>query len=201
MTLWLISAVMFNQFYVTTFSVPIERLPTDSPEKLYLVKDMMRNREYHILVMAASICQIVIQMGIVWATLNTIQAHASILTNCYGATLSLIYMLLCRKLHLYEYLGTFLIIAFVLVVCFDPNSTRVGEDSANIGASFMSLLVNFPFVIYFFIIKRLGQLVGNCMVYVLHQTIIQSIMLIILAIWYDGAKWNTISDDSIWGWM
>jgi hypothetical protein len=65
-------------------------------------------------------------------------------------------MLLCRKLHLYEYLGTFLIIAFVLVVCFDPNSTRVGEDSANIGASFMSLLVNFPFVIYFFIIKRLG---------------------------------------------
>jgi len=117
---------------------------------------MMKNREYHLLVWAASICQIIIQMGIVWATLNTIQAHASILTNCYGATLSLIYMIMCRKLHLFEYMGTFLIITFVLVVCLDPMSTRVGEDSANIGASFMCLLVNFPFVIYFFIIKRLG---------------------------------------------
>lgn len=39
------------------------------------------------------------------------------------------------------------------------------------------------------------------MVYVLHQTIIQSIMLIVLAVLVDGAKWKTVSDDSIWGWM
>ena len=56
MTVWLIGAVCFNQFYVTTFNVPIEKLPTDSPDKLYLVKDMMKNREYHLLVLAASVC-------------------------------------------------------------------------------------------------------------------------------------------------
>jgi len=26
-------------------------------------------------------------------------------------------------------------------------------------------------------------------------------MLIILSVWVDGAKWNTIANDSIWGWM
>ena len=56
MTMWLLGAVLCNQYYVSTYKVPIERLPTDSPDKLYFVKDMMKNREYHLLVWAASIC-------------------------------------------------------------------------------------------------------------------------------------------------
>ena len=72
MTVWLIFAVILNTLYMKIFNVPIEKLPTDSPKKKYLVKDMMMDREYHILVWAASICQIIIQMGIVWATLHTI---------------------------------------------------------------------------------------------------------------------------------
>jgi len=201
MTIWLVGAVLGNTAYMHFFKVPIEKLPTDSPKKKYLVRDMMMDREYHILVWAASICQIIIQVGIVWATLHTIQAHASILTNCYGAFLSLFYIFICRKLHLYEYLGTFFIMAFVVVVCCDPESIRVGEAAPNIGNSFLCLLVNIPFVIYFIIIRRLGQIVGNTMVYVLHQTIIQSFIIGFLAIYIDGAKWNDISDGSIWGWL
>jgi len=91
--------------------------------------------------------------------------------------------------------------AFVVVVCMDPESIRVGEAAPNIGNSFMCLLVNIPFVIYFIIIRRLCQIVGNTMVYVLHQTIIQSFIIGFLAIYIDGAKWNEISDGSIWGWL
>jgi hypothetical protein len=102
---------------------------------------------------------------------------------------------------LYEYIGTFCIIAFVVVVCCDPESLRVGEASPNIGNSFLCLLVNIPFVIYFMIIKRLGAIVGNTMVYVLHQTIIQSVIIGFLAVYVDGAEWRTMGDNSIWGWM
>lgn len=56
MTVWLMIAVVFNYLYISAFRVPIEKLPNDSPDKCYLVKDMMKNREYHILVWAASIC-------------------------------------------------------------------------------------------------------------------------------------------------
>jgi len=49
-----------------------ERSPTDSPKKKYFIKDMLMDKEYHVLVWAASICQIIIQVGIVWATLHTI---------------------------------------------------------------------------------------------------------------------------------
>jgi len=49
-----------------------ERHATDSPKKKYFVKDMFMDKEYHVLVWAASICQIIIQVGIVWATLHTI---------------------------------------------------------------------------------------------------------------------------------
>ena len=90
------------------------------------------------------------------------------MTNVYGATLSIIYILICKRLHKYEYIGTFLIITFVIVVCLDPKSTRVGEVMPNIGASFMTLLVNLPFVVYFFLIGRLGKIVDNMMIYVLH---------------------------------
>lgn len=83
----------------------------------------------------------------------------------------------------------------------DPESIRVGEDKPNIGNSFLCLLVNIPFVIYFMIIRRLGMLVGNTMVYVLHQTIIQSFIIAILAINVDGAEWKTVNDRSIWGWL
>jgi len=65
----------------------------------------------------------------------------------------------------------------------------------------MTLLVNLPFVVYFFIIGKLGKMVDNMLVYVLHQTVIQSGMLIILAIWIDGAEYTTMSDKSVWGWM
>jgi len=77
-------------------------------------------------------------------------------------------MIMCKKLHLFEYLGTFLIITFVIVVCMDPLATRSGVATANTAGSFTCLLVNFPFILYFFIIKRLGNLVGDIMVYVLH---------------------------------
>lgn len=50
----------------------------------------------------------------------------------------------------------------------DPESTRVGEKMPNIGASFMTLLVNLPFVVYFFLIGKLGKMVDNMLVYVLH---------------------------------
>jgi len=102
---------------------------------------------------------------------------------------------------LYEYIGTFCIIAFVVVVCMDPEALRVGEASPNLVNSFLCLTVNIPFVIYFMIIKRLGYLVGNTMVYVLHQTIIQTVIICFLAVWIDGAKWNTLGDDSIFGWL
>lgn len=60
MTLWLIIAVAMNQTYMFVFKVPVERKPTDSPKKKYFVKDMFMDKEYHFLVWAASICQIII---------------------------------------------------------------------------------------------------------------------------------------------
>lgn len=83
----------------------------------------------------------------------------------------------------------------------DPESLRVGETTPEITNSFLCLLVNIPFVIYFKIIKRLGDIVGNTMVYVLHQTIIQSIIIGLVAIYYDNADYNTLSNGSIWGWL
>ena len=65
----------------------------------------------------------------------------------------------------------------------------------------MTLLVNLPFVVYFFLIGKLGKMVDNMLVYVLHQTIIQSLMLMALAVIIDGAEYNTMTDKSIWGWM
>ena len=56
MTLWLIAAVIANTAYMHFFKVPIEKLPTDSPKKKYLVIDMMKDKEYHMLVWAASLC-------------------------------------------------------------------------------------------------------------------------------------------------
>ncbi len=60
MIFWLIAAVAGNTLYMMVFKIPPERSPTDSPKKKYLVWDMMKDREYHILVWAASICQIII---------------------------------------------------------------------------------------------------------------------------------------------
>ena len=60
MTVWLVFAVILNYSYVTIWNIPIEKSIYDTPDKLYLVKDMMKNLEYHILVWAASICQIII---------------------------------------------------------------------------------------------------------------------------------------------
>ena len=60
MTLWLLAAVIANTAYMHFFNIPIEKLPTDSPKKKYLVIDMMKDKEYHMLVWAASLCQIII---------------------------------------------------------------------------------------------------------------------------------------------
>jgi len=60
MIFWLVAAVAGNTAYMHIFKVPIEKHATDSKKKKYLVRDMMMDREYHILVWAASICQIII---------------------------------------------------------------------------------------------------------------------------------------------
>ena len=83
----------------------------------------------------------------------------------------------------------------------DPESLRVGETFPNITNSFLCLLVNIPILFMFLTVRRLFQTVGNTLVYVLHQTFLSTIINSFLAVYVDGEKWNTLSDDSIWGWL
>ena len=69
------------------------------------------------------------------------------LTNLSGSCAILVEVMSCKKVHLLEKLSVVLIWIFVAVLLADPHSVRVGEESPNYSASFITLLVNIPFII------------------------------------------------------
>ena len=58
--------------------------------------------------------------GNTWASLNTVQAHAYVLTGLHGPATLLIYMAMCRKTHWLEKVGTVIVVIGAALMILDP---------------------------------------------------------------------------------
>ena len=69
--------------------------------------------------------------GQTWGALNTVQAHAYLLTNLHGPVYLVILIIRCKPTHMLEYIGTVLIIIASVITVLDPTANKVGEDVNN----------------------------------------------------------------------
>lgn len=132
-----------------------------SPEGGTTLKELYYNFEVPIQIFLGAITMAALTYGVMWAGLNTIQSHASTITNLYGAIQGLIniaYGGSGGKAPLK--VGVFFMIMGSMLMCFDPDALRVGEGGgANVKGSLLSLLVNIPYLMFFKINLRLKKVI------------------------------------------
>jgi hypothetical protein len=150
----------------------------------------------------SSICQILIVYGIVWSSLHSIQSTANTLTNLHGSLAVAIDIATFQKVHIYEKVSTVFILIFVLIFLSDPHSQRTDQKTHDYKSSLRTLPINIPFIIYFRTLKRIAEIVPNINFAVLINTVFQLIILVILAVYFDGAEVFCVDKEiCIFGWL
>lgn len=81
--------------------------------------------------------------GITMASIHTVQSHAYILSNIHGVFTLIFFMIICKRTHLLEKVGTLIVIAGALLMVLDPKAIRKGEQ-VNPVASGLTLITNIP---------------------------------------------------------
>jgi len=92
-----------------------------------------------------------------WASLHTTQAHAVMLTGLSGIPILFWRVVRGNSVHLYEYLGMFIMVVAVIVMLLDPYSLRKGESKHNTYVDGIALLANIPAAIYFSIVNKMQR--------------------------------------------
>jgi hypothetical protein len=150
----------------------------------------------------ASICHVSIVYGIVWSSLHCIQSTANTLTNLHGSLAVVIDIATFQRVHIYEKVSTVFIWIFVAIFLSDPNSQRTDQNSHNYSSSLKTLLVNIPFVIFFRTNRRIAEIVPNISYAVLINSVFQLIILVFLAVYFDGAEvFCKDKDICVFGWL
>jgi len=134
-----------------------------------------------------------------WAFLNTIESHAYTLTGMHGVFTTL-FFILCRKrpVSTLEKQGTLFVIIGAIIMISDPKAQRVGEE-AKTSASLICLLANVPGALFWAANKVLDRRMSMFNL-VLSQTLILDIILIGMALFFEGARFD-MSNYGLFGFL
>jgi hypothetical protein len=107
-----------------------------------------------------------------------------------------------QKVHIYEKVSTVFIWIFVAIFLSDPYSQRTDQKRHDYLSSLKALPVNIPFIIYFRTLKRIAEIVPNINYAVLINSVFQLIILVFLAVYFDGAEvFCKDKDICVFGWL
>ena len=76
------------------------------------------------------------------------------MTNLSGVVITFYNIIMCRRIHALETVGTALIMFAALCMIMDPSAKRVGEE-VNMQVGLMSLTANFPGAVFWYLSKTL----------------------------------------------
>lgn len=132
-------------------------------------------------------------------TIYTVQQHAYILTNIHGVFTLVFLMATCQRTHKLEKFGTLIVIAGALLMVFDPEAIRKGEE-VNPVANALILFTNIP-----------GAFLWIGMSYLLDQIDIVSVCgtqifvtelyLIVISLTFEGAEFSMDAKVGLFGFM
>lgn len=91
--------------------------------------------------------------------------------------------------------------SFVCIFILDPKSVRVGELQPNTVVSLITLLTNFPFIVFFLTFKKLTCYIPSSLEAVLLSSVIQMILITALAVIVEGKQCSNLSSESVFGWL
>ena len=89
-----------------------------------------------------------------WASVNTIQSHATTMSLMNGPFDVLFKLLACKTVNNFEKFGTYIILIGILIMLFDPNAKRVGEEQ-NVTVELISLTGNLAGIAFWRIMNGL----------------------------------------------
>lgn len=137
--------------------------------------------------------------GLTLGTMHTVQSHAYILANIHGVFTLLFYMIICKKTHLLEKIGTLIVIIGVLLMVFDPKAIRKGEE-VNPVASALTLLTNIPGALLWIGMTYLKDNLDIITICVTHP-FVPTFYLIILTLIFEGAQFSMDPETGIFGFL
>ena len=138
--------------------------------------------------------------GHTWASLNTIQAHAYVLTCMHGVLSLLFYIILCKKTHLLEKIGTLIVAVGCLIMILDPKAQRKGEK-VNQAASFLSLIANFPGVGFWYGNELLMEMMDTPSVLLAEMFVVNIYLIILSVIFEEGVGFTGLNNNSLVGFL
>ena len=137
-------------------------------------------------------------LGLTWGSINTVAAHAYVLTCMHSPFLVLYYLFTCKKLHWLELAGTAVTLFGAFFMILDPKALKYGEE-VDISTSLICVLANFPALLFWHGLDLMKKSMSQQLVVFL-MLFIPGVMCAIAAVVFEDARLDA-SNSGVFGFL